>query len=105
MSRFTKKVAARIILKAVRSDHKSNRSELPLVGMDANVWKALKYAEYVHHLALGLVSNDELLHKQLKASRRKRADLSKKFKALMVAWDGLTEEERFDLVWAADSIT
>jgi len=75
MSRFTKKVAARIVLRAVRSDLK-NPSELPLRGMEANVLKALQYAEYVHHLALNLVRGDELLHKRLKASRRKRAALS-----------------------------
>ena len=103
MSRFTKKVAARIVLKAVRSDRK-NLSELPLRGMETSVLKALRYAEYVHALALNLVSSDEQLHKRLKASRRKRAKFSEKVQALKAAWEALTEQERFDLVWAAEPI-
>jgi hypothetical protein len=103
MSRFTKKVAARIVLKAVRSDRK-NPSELPLRGMETSVLKALRYAEYVHALALYLVSSDEQLHKRLKASRRKRAKVSEKVQASKAAWEALTEQERFDLVWAAEPI-
>jgi hypothetical protein len=72
--------------------------------MEANVLRALRYAEYVHHLALDLVIGDELLNMRLKAARRKRAALAKKFNALMIAWEDLTEEERLDLIWAAEPI-
>jgi len=103
MSRFTKKVVAKIVLNTVASGQgKKHRSESALNGMEANVIKALQYAEYVHHLAFVLVTADAALHKRLKASRRKRAALSRKVQALMVAWGTLSDEERFDLVWAAE---